>query len=175
MSESVYLRALETSDLERCHTWHNDKSIYETLVDPFRFVSKGAEQAWIDRRTAFSANEINLAICLKESDVHVGNIYLRQIDWISRNAQLGIFIADGEDRSKGYGKSAIRQLLSHAFNDLGLNKIYFDVLADNHAALRVYEKCGFVVEGRLKNHVFKQGKWKDLIVMGLCVKDETAK
>jgi RimJ/RimL family protein N-acetyltransferase len=174
MSELIYLRALEASDLERCHTWHNDRNLYDMLVGPFRFVSKQAEQAWLDRRTAFSSNEVNLAICLKKSDEHIGNIYLREIDWISRCARLEIFIGDREERSKGYGQSAIRQLLTCAFRDLGLNRIYLQVLADNCAAINVYEKCGFSIEGRLKNHVFKQGGWKDLIVMGICAEDHIA-
>jgi len=171
MNDPIYLRALETSDLERCHKWHNDRTLYETLVGYFHFISQGTEQAWLDGRRAFLANEINLAICIKGSDEHVGNIYLREIDWISRCARLGIFIGDSKERSKGYGQSAIRQLLSYAFTDLGLKRIYLDVLADNRAAIHVYEKFGFRVEGRLKNHVFKQGGWKDLIVMGLCAED----
>jgi RimJ/RimL family protein N-acetyltransferase len=173
MSEQIYLRTLEASDLECCHKWHNDRALYETLVGPFHFVSRSAEQTWLDRRTAFSINEVNLAICLKESEDHIGNAYLREIDWISRRAQLEIFISDNNDRSKGYGQSVVGQLLSYAFSDLGLKKIYLNVLADNQVAIHVYEKCGFIVEGRLKNHVFKQGKWKDLIVMGQCFDNYT--
>jgi len=171
MSNPIYLRALETSDLERCHTWHNDRNLYDTLVGPFRFVSKQAEQAWLERRTTFSSNEVNLAICTKKSDMHIGNIYLREIDWISRRAKMEIFIGEINERSKGYGQSAIRELLSHAFGDLGLKRIYLSVLADNDAALKVYKKCGFIVEGRLRNHVFKKSGWKDLVVMGLCSDD----
>lgn len=108
MKDRIYLRALEASDLEQCHKWHNDRDLYKMLVGPFRFVSKQAEQAWLDRKTAFSPDELNLAICVKGSDEHVGNIYLREIDWVARNAQLGIFIGSREERSKGYGKSSIR-------------------------------------------------------------------
>jgi RimJ/RimL family protein N-acetyltransferase len=174
LSEPLYLRALEVSDMERCYKWHNDRTLYETLVGYFHFVTKGTEQAWLDGKRAFSEREINLAICLKGSDKHIGNIYLREIDWISRRAQLEIFIGDSEERSKSYGQSAIRQLLSYAFSGLGLKRIYLDVLADNKQAIHVYEKCGFSGEGRLKNHVFKQGGWKDVIVMGICFDEFTA-
>ena len=174
MNEIIYLRALEGSDLERIYKWHNDWNLYEKLVGPFHFVSKQAVQAWLDRKTAFISDEINLAICVKGSDKHVGNIYLRQINWVSRHAQLEMFIGEPEERSKGYGQSAIRQLLSYAFKDLGLKRIYLDALTDNHAAIHTYEKCGFRVEGRLKNHAFKQGGWKDLVFMGICAEDHTA-
>lgn len=79
-----------------------------------------------------------------------------------------------EEKSKGYGQSAIRHLLSYIFNDLGLKRIYLDALSDNRAVIHIYEKCGFRVEGRLKNHVFKQGVWKDLNFMGICAEDYTA-
>jgi diamine N-acetyltransferase len=45
------------------------------------------------------------------------------------------------------------------------------VLEDNKPAIKVYEKCGFVVEGRLRRHVFKNGKFKDVLFMGLCAGD----
>ena len=173
MHEPVYLRALETGDLDRIHSWHNDRDLYEMLGGAFKFVSKESTKAWLERVTGLApqpSDEIRLAICVKETDKHVGNIYLRQINWISRNAEMQIFIGDPQERSKGYGQSALRQLLVYAFRDLNLKRVHLGVLHGNSAA-RGYEKAGFVVEGMLKNHVFKQGQWKDVVVMGLCAED----
>ena len=50
---------------------------------------------------------------------------------------------------------------------MNLNRIYLEVLADNIAAVKAYEKCGFELEGRLKNHSFKLGRYKDVLVMGI--------
>ena len=58
-------------------------------------------------------------------------------------------------------------LISHVFEGLNLRRIYFRVLADNHRAIGLYKKFGFVVEGTLKAHVFKEGQYKDLVVMAL--------
>lgn len=161
------------SDLDRCHKWHNDRTLYEMLGGSFHFVSKQSEGAWLDRKTSYSASsdEVNLAMCDKETDKHIGNIYLRQINWINRHAELHIFIGDLEERSKGYGQSAVRQLLAHAFSDLGLKRVYLTVLSDNHAAIHIYKKCGFNIEGTLKDHEFKQGQWKDLTIMAVCVEE----
>ena len=98
---------------------------------------------------------------------HVGNIYLRNIDWTARHGELHIFIADKARRGRGYGSSALRQLIRHAFDTLGLQRIYLFVLKDNRAAVRAYEKCGFVVEGSLRRHAFKGGRFKDMLIMGL--------
>lgn len=166
--EPVYLRALEVEDLERTHKWHNDPSLYKTLGSNFRFVSRSAEEAWLKQKCAFSKNEVNLAICLKDTNDHIGNIYLRDIDWISRRGTNHIFIGDTENRGKGYGQSAIRQLISYAFDELNLQKISLIIFADNDVARHIYKKCGFTVEGTLKRHFYKNGQFKDVICMGLC-------
>ncbi len=176
MDEPIYLRALEMTDLDRMHMWHNDKELYEMVGGPFRYTSKQATQTWLEHKTSFAANspasnEINLAMCVRETDKHIGNIYLHQINWVARNGELRIFIGDHEERSKGYGKSAIRQLLAYAFNDMGLKKVHLGVLTDNTAAEHSYRKIGFSVEGTLRNHVFKQGIWKDVLLMGICAED----
>jgi RimJ/RimL family protein N-acetyltransferase len=169
--ENVYLRALEPSDLDRMWKWHNDSGLYEMLVGAFRHVSHAAEEAWIRQKAAYSQTEIQLAICLKEGDQHIGNINLRSIDWVSRHAQVGVFIGEEDHWSKGYGQQAMRLILRHAFNDLGLRRVHLIVLDDNDRAIRAYEKCGFIVEGRLRQHAYKQGKFRDLIFMGICVGD----
>lgn len=165
--QPVYLRALEEDDVERTHRWHNDADLYASLVAPFRCVSRQAELDWIRAKIAYSKTEVSLAICRAEDDVHIGNAYLTSIDWISRNGQLGIFIGDAGEQSRGYGSSAVQQLLHHAFMDLGLYRVYLDVISDNARAIRVYEKCGFVTEGRLRGHLFKQGEFKDVVMMGI--------
>jgi RimJ/RimL family protein N-acetyltransferase len=167
MNEPVYLRALEPSDLDRCFSWHNDRSLYEALGGSFHFVSKQAVKSWIERKSAYTENEINLAICLAATDEHVGNIYLHEVDWVVRRARLEVFIGIQSQRSKGYGQSAVRQVLSYAFDDLGLRKVYLDVLTDNDQAIHIYEKLGFTAEGTLRGHVFKRGEWRDLILMGV--------
>ena len=168
MSELVYLRSLEMADLERCYQWHNDPELYLFLGNSFRHVSQKAEEAWLESKVGWHHNEINLAICLAESHQHIGNIYLRDIDWISRRAELHIFIGDKTQRSKGCGQSAIRQLVRYAFDELGLQRVFLFVLEDNLAARHSYKKCGFNVEGTLLRHVFKNGQFKNMIIMGLC-------
>lgn len=164
----IYLRALENEDLERTFLWHNDRSLYETLGGPFRYVSRAVEEEWLRRAQAGDTRHVNLAICLAATRQHIGNIYLREIDWIARNAELHIFIADVHERGKGYGQAAVRQMIDYAFRDLGLHRVYLFVLADNHAAISAYTACGLQAEGRLRGHAFKHGLFNDVIVMGLC-------
>ncbi len=169
MIEPVYLRALELSDAALVHTWHNDRNLYELLGGPFHFVSRHAVEAWLDRKTSYAASsdEVSLAICVAASGKHIGNIYLRHINWITSHAEMQILIGDSSERSKGYGSSALRQILSYAFNDLGLNRIYLYVLTENATAAHSYEKNGFSLEGTLRGHIMKQGCRKDVHIMAI--------
>jgi RimJ/RimL family protein N-acetyltransferase len=165
--ETVFLRALELDDLDRTYKWHNDHALYKTM-GVFHYASRAADAEWLRKKQLFSNEEVNLGICLTENSRHIGNIYLRNIDWIARNAELRIFIGEPDCRSKGYGQAAIRLLVRHAQQDLGLLRLYLFVLEDNKPAIRVYEKCGFVVEGNLRNHFFSEGGFKNYLIMGLC-------
>jgi diamine N-acetyltransferase len=163
----VYLRPLASADADAIHRWHNDSKLYSHLVGSFRRVERAAVDDWLAARQT-ARDEVNLAICRRLDDLHIGNAYLRDIDRVARRAELHIFIGDREQRGRGYGYEAIRLLCEHAFSVLRLHRLYLFVLDRNAAAIRTYEKCGFVLEGRLRDHAFKDGRFHDVLVMGRC-------
>ena len=159
-------------DLENTHSWHNDEELFQTFGGIFRFVSINAEEEWLQEKVKFNNQEINLMICLEKNSEPIGIISVREIDWISRNAQLtGIAIGDPNYRGKGYGTEALKLLLQHYFEDLNMNRIWGYALSENKPSLRMLEKCGFKIEGELRNHVFKYGQYKDVTIVGLCAKE----
>lgn len=163
-TQTVRLRALTEGDLDRVLAWHNDRELYGSLGGRFRYVSREAETEWF-QRISQAKDQVNLAICLADSEEHIGNIYLRGIDWVARNCELHAFIAHKQNRGQGYGSSAVQQIVRHAFEDLGLARVYLHVLCSNAAAIAMYEKCGFAREGVLKRHAFKAGAFEDVLVM----------
>jgi len=166
-NEPVFLRALEAGDIERTHKWHNDPELYATLIGTFHPVSMLTESKWLEQKAGRSTAEVNLAICDCGDSSHIGNVYLHEINWVWRTAKMGIFIGDRQRRGKGLGSSAIRQILAYAFEHLNLRRIHFSVLEDNTAARKVYEKCGFTTEGVLPQHVYKDGRYHNVVLMGL--------
>jgi RimJ/RimL family protein N-acetyltransferase len=166
--ESVFLRPLELSDLPRIHRWHNDEQLYAYFSKPHRFVSMTAVENWLRSQVAYSAERLSLAICRKEDGEHIGNIYLRSIDPVARHAEVALFIAESSHRSRGHGQAAIRLIVTYAFGSLGLLRLYLTALADNERAIKAYERCGFQLEGRLRRHAYKDGQFKDVVLMGLC-------
>lgn len=97
----------------------------------------------------------------------IGEIRLDRVDLTDRRASLAIGIVDPRALGQGYGTEAIRLVLGYAFQDLGLHRVSVRVLAYNGRAIRAYEKCGFVVEGREREAARVDGEWHDDVIMGV--------
>lgn len=101
----------------------------------------------------------------------IGFVNLADIDENSRRADPGMFICEKEYRGKGLAKPIMLNLMRHAFEELNFNKIYGPVIADNGAAVAAYLKSGFKIEGYFKEHVFKNGKFHDLVMVAIFNED----
>lgn len=55
----------------------------------------------------------------------------------------------------GQGRVFVDALLDHAFERLGARRVWLDASAENHRAIKVYLRAGFVEEGRLRAHWFR--------------------
>lgn len=167
----VYLRALEPDDYKTSIEWRKDDEIWSMLVGPKYFVSEAYEKKWVEDAIFNSKNKLTLAICLKESDEHIGYTYISNIDWKNRNATSGKLIGNKKHWSKGYGTETTILTLYHAFYVLGLRRIESRQLLSNKASIRALEKCGYQNEGVLRKAVFKNGRYEDLNLMAILRED----
>jgi len=165
IGERLYLRPLELGDLEACLRWINDPEVTRTLA-LYRPLNSLREREWLERLYK-DDRDIVLAIILKESDKHIGNVGLHRIDWKDRRAELGILIGEREEWGKGYGAEAIELMLDYAFTKLNLHRVFLRVYANNPRAIRCYEKIGFRREGVLRESHFAEGRYWDTLVMGI--------
>ena len=97
----------------------------------------------------------------------VGTIGLSQIDRKHQRAEYGVLIGEADARGKGLASEASRLLLDYAFTTLKLNRVYLHVFPENEAAVRLYERVGFEREGLLRRHLYKNGRFRDVIVMAV--------
>jgi diamine N-acetyltransferase len=81
--------------------------------------------------------------------------------------EFGIFIGDKSLWDKGYGTEAVELLLLHGFQTLNLNRIYLRVYSTNLRAKRSYEKAGFVLEGTLRQAMYRHGQYADIHIMSV--------
>jgi RimJ/RimL family protein N-acetyltransferase len=138
----------------------------------YRPLSRAEEERWVES-LASRREDIVLAIEVRAGDqwVHIGNVGLHRIDWKNRTATLGIVIGEREYWGKGYGTEAVRTMLRYAFEELGLNRVELETYSFNPRAIRCYEKAGFKREGVRRQALYRNGKFHDVILMGI-LRDE---
>ena len=163
----VGLRAIEREDIPRLWELRNDAKVEALSYGPPRPHSKVEMEAWFEKLTAERDDHV---FAIDAEGRLVGLINLRDIDAVNRRADLGIALLP-EEIGKGYGSDAIRVLLEYAFRHLNLHKVCLDTLATNQRGLRAYRACGFVEEGRLREHEWEQGRYVDLVEMGVLRED----
>ena len=104
-------------------------------------------------------------------DRPIGFLNLFALNWTHGDTWLGIGLGDREYWGKGYGTDAVRVTLRYAFTELNLRRVTLGVFAYNPRAIKSYEKVGFIVEGRLRQYIVRDGQRNDMIVMGV-LRDE---
>ncbi len=169
IGEKIYLRPLQPEDSEFICRGENDPRVRETLFlafpsDPTRSLEK------INQQIA-SRETIIFMLVAKENDKPVGQTAFFRLDWVSRAAVFYLALLDPAQWSKGYGYEATRLMVDYAFETLNLNRIQLHVFADNTAAVKIYQKIGFVKEGILREAMFHHDRYCDFWVMGILKAD----
>jgi RimJ/RimL family protein N-acetyltransferase len=164
--EKVTLRATTREDLARLVRFENDLGF--NLAgggDPPEPVSLERLHKDFEREISDPPkNKIEFAI---EADgAFVGRCGLYDIDTTARHAELGIGIGDKDYRGRGYGREAVGLLLLYAFRLRNLRRVWLEVHAANERGIRAYRSCGFVEEGRMREHVYLDGRYVDNVIMG---------
>lgn len=168
---SVYLRPLERSDLGADYlSWLNDPEV-NRFIEAGRFPQNQASLERFFDGLVGSTTDVIFAIATKADDQHIGNIKLGRIHWIHRTGELGLMIGEKSAWGKGHGYDATDLLLAYAFRSLNLQKVTLGVHATNTAAVKVYEKAGFVIEGRHRRQSFVDGQYLDGLSMGILRED----
>ena len=85
-----------------------------------------------------------------------------------------ITIGEKDAWGLGYGSEATALMLEHAFERLGLHRVALSVFAFNERAIRAYRKAGFVVEGRARQSIWRDGRYWDELQMSMLDSDWAA-
>lgn len=90
----------------------------------------------------------------------IGHAELNQIDHKNKSSRIcRVLIGEENYRGKGYGEKIIKELVRIGFEDLKLHRIDLGVHESNKRAIRCYEKCGFKIEGLLRDTMKFRGKY----------------
>lgn len=162
--EDIYIRALETKDLDFLYELENDTAIWEVsnTITPY---SKKVLKLYLENahRDIYEAKQLRLCICTKEHDL-IGLIDLFDFDPKNHRAGLGLVINSTKNRNKGLGAQAIALLCNYAFSSLQLRQLYANILEGNEASKHLFEKMGFKKIGVKKDWIFFNGAYKNEVL-----------
>ena len=149
--EGILLKRMDEDDTENIIRWRNTEFVRRNFIYQKPFTKKGHEN-WI-REMIRTGKAVQFMIVRKDLGEPVGSVYLRDIDRTHNKAEYGIFIGEKDALGRGYGTRAAKLMLR--------------VLAENIPAIKSYEKAGFVREAYLKDEVFLDGQYKDVVYMAV--------
>ncbi|HNP99350.1 MAG TPA: GNAT family protein [Bacteroidia bacterium] len=162
----IRLRGLTIDDAAITWHWRNQEAIRNDFsAHPFP-VNYEQEKEWMSKVVSSNIPLTAFGVEVIASGELVGMTYLKNINQLHRQAEFAILL-DEANRGKGYGKEACMQTLNFAFMELGLHRVYLKVRKDNTAAIKVYTKCGFTQEGILRDDLYKQGEFRDVLIMSV--------
>ena len=162
MGTHMVIRRLNKEDLETRVLWMNDSRIYSSMhyEIPIRM---DRTIHWYESNL-LKSDRFDVTILNDDNIVAFGG-------FTSINREIGkaetYLFSDPAQHRCGIGTSAKKMMIRFGFEQLGLNKLYFITNEDNHASIRVNEKCGFKLEGRLRQEYIKDGVRKDRLYYGL--------
>jgi RimJ/RimL family protein N-acetyltransferase len=158
------LRRIERTDIPTFVRWFSDPEVREFLLIN-RPISLAEEEQWFEEQLKSRDSEIFAIETL--DGIHIGNVGLHDINWMHRSAELGIVIGEKQHWGQGLGSDAVRTALGFAFEEMNLHRVYLTVYEDNPRAIRAYLKCGFTEEGRLRDAVYRKGRYYDMFLMSV--------
>lgn len=158
--DQVTLRTVQHEDYEFLVRNLNDPKVrhagYETVRAP---VSEEAVA------TKVESDDSHIFLVCRDK-TRVGSASIKDIDLRGRKAEVSYWITPDE-QGEGYATEAAELCLTHAFDELGLHKVWARTVGDNEASKRVLEKLGFQQEGVLQEHWYGFGRYVDEYRFGL--------
>jgi RimJ/RimL family protein N-acetyltransferase len=169
--EKVILRAITREDLKRLSEFNNDVEVeLAGGGDPPMPQAFPRLEAAFDKM-AHEGGRDGASFAIEADSKFIGQCGLHQGDGLVNTTaqvyELGIAIGDKAYWGKGYGRDAVRVLLDYAFRLRNAHKVWLRVNSTNERGIRAYRACGFVEEGRLRQHVWGDGRYIDLVYMGV--------
>jgi len=159
----IALRELRDDDGGLLFDWRREPEVDRWMCGPPP-ADLETHGRWFDR---FRADASRRGWIVTLSGEPCGFATLNRISRDNRRAEWTWYIGDPRARGRGAGRAAQALGLDLAFGELGLEKVWSEVLTDNEVALKAQAGAGFRREGYLRRHVWKGEQPHDVVLLGV--------
>jgi len=164
VGERIELIPLAEEHFDLTLKWINNPNL--RVMTGTRFpVSQYEHEGWFKARATDKYNK-TYVIRLKGESQPIGLVGNAEYDYINRITNLFIYIGETDFMGKGYGQETLNLYKDFCFNEMNIHKTLAYMYSYNNVSIKMFEKCGYILEGTLKSHWFKDGKYHDVLVMG---------
>lgn len=166
-SNRLYLRPLEDTDIPALAPFFRKPENVKYYI-PTLWRSYSEEQVrglladWHDL-----PEYIVYAICDQSNDSVLGLANLDGVNLINGHTEVGIAITAEDRRGQGIAEEALRLLIDYCFGEMRMHRVFARIIAANEPSLRLFRKLGFREEGRLREHVYREGAYNDMLFFGI--------
>ena len=165
--KNVTLRAVERDDLARLHLFNNDLEVeLAGGGDPPMPQSLERLEAEFSKNVQNGGRD-GASFGIVVNGLFIGICALFNFNETNRTCELGITIGDKAHWGQGYGREAVQLLTKYAFQYRNMNRVWLQVIGNNERAIHAYQASGFEVEGTLRDHIWSNGRYHDIIMMGI--------
>ena len=170
--QGIFLRPLVEEDVGEDYLgWMRDSLVTRYLESRDRTQTLDTLRTFVRNMNASALDHL-FGIFLAQGEEHIGNIKIGNIREPHRSADLGLIIGRRSAWGKGYGSEVIALATRHAFEQLGLNKLWAGMYAENLGSYHAFIKAGYREVGRFRRHILFDGRYIDSILVEKC-RDET--
>lgn len=167
----VRLRGVEPGDWETHFKWNEDTESARTGYEIWFPTSSQSVRAWAEKESQQTGEGEKFRFQIENLDGDlVGTINTHTCDLRCGTFRYGLAILS-EHQRKGYASEAIQLVLRYYFEERRYQKVNAEVFSFNEPSIRLHERLGFTVEGRLRRMIYSAGTYHDIIVYGM-TKDE---
>lgn len=161
------LRAIESGDLPQLLEWRN-RPEYRRYFREYRELSMDNQREWFETVVNGSHATRMFSIVELAGGRLLGACGACYINWIDRNADFSIYIgADDLYVDAIFAPDAARTLISYAFRELGLHRLWAEIYDFDEPKKRFFDQLGFSLDGRHRQTHWAEGGWHDSLFYSL--------
>ena len=164
----LFLRPLDPADVGQYYvTWMNDEEVVRYLESRWYTHTLDSIRDYV-RHMNESPTDYLYGIFMTETNQHIGNIKIGEVNQIHKFANIGLLIGEKSCQGRGFGTQAIILATEIAFRELHLNSLTAGIYGSNQSSYRAFLKAGWEDAGRYKKYRLFEGNFVDQINVQKC-------